>query len=135
MMLIDTHAHLDSPDFAEDLDHVLLRAKQASVERIITIGTTLQSSRKAIQLAERYPQIHASVGIYPNSASQERENFLYELEEMHPRVVAVGETGLDYHRLASKQEESEVSQTTFGAASFTTTRNQIPDEAQMTPHP
>ena len=90
MMLIDTHAHLDSPDFAEDLDHVLLRAKQASVERIITIGRTLQSSRKAIQLAERYPQIYASVGIHPNSASQECENFLSELEEMvkHPRVVA-----------------------------------------------
>src|SRR5260370_26177318 len=135
MMLIDTHAHLDSPDFAEDLDHVLLRAKQASVERIITIGTTLQSSRKAIQLAERYPQIYASVGIHPNSASQECENFLSELEEMvkHPRVVAVGETGLDYHRLASKQEESEVSQTTFGAASFTTTENEIRDEAEIAP--
>ena len=63
MMLIDTHAHLDFPEFAEDLDHVLLRAKQVGVERIITIGTTLQSSRKAIQLAERYPRIYASVGI------------------------------------------------------------------------
>jgi TatD DNase family protein len=90
MMLIDTHAHLEFPEFAEDLDHVLLRAKQAGVERIITIGTTLQSSRKAIQLAERYPQIYASVGIHPNSASQEREDFLSELEEMakHPKVVA-----------------------------------------------
>ena len=104
-MLIDTHAHLDFPEFAEDLDHVLLRAKQAGVERIITIGTTLQSSRKAIQLAERYPQIYASVGIHPNSASQEREDFLSELEEMvrHSKVVAVGETGLDYYRLASGQ--------------------------------
>jgi Tat protein secretion system quality control protein TatD with DNase activity len=117
-MLIDTHAHLDFPEFVEDLDHVLLRAKQAGVERIITIGSTLQSSRKAIQLAEHYPQIYASVGIHPNSASQEREDFLSELEEMvrHPKVVAVGETGLDYYRLASRQEESEVSQTTFGAA-------------------
>jgi TatD DNase family protein len=133
MMLIDTHAYLDSSDFTEDLDDVLLRAKQASVERIITIGRTLQSSRKAIQLAERYPQIYASVGIHPNSASQEREDFLSELEEMvkHPRVVAVGQTGLDYYRLASKQEESEVSQTTFGAASFTTTENEIRDEAEM----
>ena len=69
MMLIDTHAYLDSSDFAEDLDDVLLRAKQASVERIITIGRTLQSSRKAIQLAERYPQIYASVGIHPNAAN------------------------------------------------------------------
>ena len=81
MMLIDTHAHLDFPEFAEDLDHVLLRAKQVGVERIITIGTTLQSSRKAIQLAERYPQIYASVGIHPNSASQERKDFLSDPDE------------------------------------------------------
>jgi len=132
-MLIDTHAHLDFPEFAEDLDHVLLRAKQAGVERIITIGTSLESSRKAVHLAERYPQIYASVGIHPNSASQEREDFLSELEEMvkHPKVVAVGETGLDYYRLASRQEESEVSEATFGAASFTTIENEIRDEAEM----
>ena len=132
MMLIDTHAHLDFPEFAEDLDHVLLRAKQAGVERIITIGTTLQSSRKAIQLAERYPQIYASVGIHPNSASQERKDFLSELEEMvkHPKVVAIGETGLDYHRLPSKQAGAEVSQATFGAASFGTMEVEIHDEAE-----
>lgn len=84
-------------------------------------------------MAERYPQIYASVGIHPNSASQEREDFLSELEEMvrHSKVVAVGETGLDYYRLASGQEESDVSQTTFGAASFTTIENEIRDEAEM----
>jgi TatD DNase family protein len=133
MMLIDTHAHLDSTEFAVDLDQALLRAKQAGVERIITIGTTLQSSRKAIELAEHYPQIYASVGVHPNSASQEREDFLSGLEEMvkHPKVAAVGETGLDYYRLASNQEESEVSRTTFGAASFTTIENEIRDEAEI----
>jgi len=131
-MLIDTHAHLDFPEFAEDLDHVLLRAKEAGVGRIITIGTTLQSSRKAIQLAERYSQIYASIGIHPNSASQEREDFLSELEEMakHPKVVAIGETGLDYHRLPSKQEDAEVSQATFGAATFGTMETEIHDEAE-----
>jgi TatD DNase family protein len=131
-MLIDSHTHLDFPEFAEDLDQMLLRAKQASVECIVTIGTTLRSSRTAIQLAERYPQIYASVGIHPNSASQEREDFLSELAEMvkHPKVVAVGETGLDYHRLASKQDESDVSQTTFGAASFTTIEDEIRDESE-----
>src|SRR6202023_3510053 len=105
MMLIDTHAHLDFPEFAEDIDHVLLRAKQASVERIITIGTSLKSSRKAVHLADRYRQIYASVGIHPNSASQEREDFLSELEEMvkHPKVVAVGETGLVFYRLGGAQ--------------------------------
>src|SRR5271165_6687313 len=131
MMLIDTHTYLDFPEFAEDLDHVLLRAKQVGVERIVTIGTTLQSSRKAIQLAERYSQIYASVGIHPNSASQEQD-FLSELEEMakHPKVVAIGETGLDYHRLPSKQEDAEVSQATFGAATFGTMETEIHDEAE-----
>jgi len=92
----------------------------------------LESSRKAIQLAERYPQIYASVGIHPNSASQEREDFLSELEEMakHPKVVAIGETGLDYHRLPSKQEDAEVSQATFGAATFGTMQAEIHDEAE-----
>jgi len=131
MMLIDTHTYLDFPEFAEDLDHVLLRAKQVGVERIVTIGTTFQSSRKAIQLAERYSQIYASVGIHPNSASQEQD-FLSELEEMakHPKVVAIGETGLDYHRLPSKQEDAEVSQATFGAATFGTMETEIHDEAE-----
>jgi TatD DNase family protein len=132
MMLIDTHAHLDFPEFAEDLDHVLLRAKQVGVERIITIGTTLNSSRKAIQLSERYPEIYASVGIHPNSASHERDDFLSELEELakHPKVIAIGETGLDYYRLPSKEEETEVSQATFGAASFTSIETEIRDEAE-----
>jgi TatD DNase family protein len=132
-MLIDTHTHLHSAQFAEDLDNILRRAKEASVERIITVGTTLESSRKAIQLAERYPQIYVSVGIHPNSASQEREDFLSELAEMvkHPKVVAIGETGLDYNRLAGKQGESEVSRTTFGAASFTSIEDEIRDEAEI----
>jgi TatD DNase family protein len=109
-MLIDTHAHLDFPEFAEDLDDVLLGAKQAGVERIITIGRTLQSSRKAIQLAERCPQIYASVGIHPNSASQEREDFLSELEEMvkHPKVVAVGAAFEQHLELAAAAGKSVV---------------------------
>ena len=74
-MLIDTHAHLDFPEFAEDLDHVLLRAKEAGVERIITIGTSLQSSRKAVHLAERYPQIYASVGIHPKFGQPRTRGF------------------------------------------------------------
>ena len=133
VMLIDTHAHLDFPEFTEDLEDVLLRAKRAGLERIITIGINLKSSRKAIQFAERYPEIYASVGIHPNSASQEREDFLSELEELvkHPKVVAIGGTGLDYSRLPSKQESAEISQTTFGAADFHTIETEIRDEAEM----
>ena len=94
-MLIDTYTHLDSPEFTKDLDDVLLRAKQAGVERIITIGINLESSRKAVQLAERYPQTYASVGIHPSCANEEREDFLAELEQLvkHPKVVAIGGSG------------------------------------------
>jgi TatD DNase family protein len=131
-MFIDTHAHLEFPEFTEDLEDVLLRAKQVGVERIITVGINLESSRKAIQFAERYPEIYASVGIHPNSATQEHEDFLSELEQLvkHPKVVAIGGTGLDYSRLPSRQENAEISQTTFGAADFHTIETEIRDEAE-----
>src|ERR1700675_3813108 len=118
-MLVDTHARLDFPEFAGDLDAVLHRAKEAGVTRIIAIGTTLQSSRKAIHFADQYPEIYAVVGIHPTSASEEREDFLSELRQLaeHPRVVAIGETGLDYHRLPGSLRRHEISETTFGASS------------------
>jgi TatD DNase family protein len=89
-MLIDTYTHLDAREFTKDFDDVLLRAKQGGVERIETIGRDLASSRKAIELAERYPEIDASVGIHPNRVDAEREDFLFDLEQLlkHPRVVA-----------------------------------------------
>ena len=74
-MLVDTHAHLDFPEFSGDVDAVLSRAKEAGVSRIIAIGTTLQSSRNAINLAEQYPEVYAVIGIHPTSASKEREDF------------------------------------------------------------
>ena len=63
-MLIDTHAHLDYPDFSEDLDAVIRRAAEAGVTRIITIGTGIESSRRAVALAEKYEGVHAVVGIH-----------------------------------------------------------------------
>lgn len=102
-MLIDTHAHLDFPDFAKDLDGVLERAAAAGVTRVITIGTSIEGSRRAIAIAEKYPQVFAVVGVHPNSADEADANFIDELRVLaqHPRVVAIGETGLDYHRLPS----------------------------------
>lgn len=104
-MLIDTHAHLDYPDFAADLDQVIRRAEEAGVTRIITIGTGLESSRRAIGLAEKYPQVFAVVGIHPTNVQEEPADFYDALRELarHPRVAAIGETGLDYHRLPSEQ--------------------------------
>jgi TatD DNase family protein len=94
-MLVDTHAHLDYPEFTDDLDAVVLRAKNAGVTKILAIGTTLESSRNAVHFAEKYPEIYAVVGIHPTSVHEEREDFISEIQELigHLKVVAVGETG------------------------------------------
>ena len=100
-MLIDTHAHLDFPDFAQDLDAILERAAAAGVTRVISIGTSIESSRRAVALAEKYPQVFAVVCVHPNSAHEAKGNFIQDLRELarSPRVVAIGESGLDYYRL------------------------------------
>jgi len=107
-MLTDTHAHLDYPDFAADLDAVLERAAQAGVTRIITIGTGIESSRRAVALAEKYPSVYAVVGVHPTNVEQESGDWLDTLRGLaaHPKVAAIGETGLDYHRLPSEQLSS-----------------------------
>ncbi len=132
-MLVDTHAHLDFPEFAGDVDAVLSRAKEAGVSRIIVIGTTLESSRQAIKFAELYPEVFAVIGIHPTSASKEREDFSSTLRELadHPKVVAIGETGLDYHHLPSSLREQEISEATFGAASTETIESDLHDDAEI----
>lgn len=102
-MLIDTHAHLDYPDFAADFDNVLARATEAGVTRIITIGTSIESSRRAIALAEKYPNVFAVIGVHPASAEDAPDDVMTPLRELakNPRVAAIGETGLDYHNLPS----------------------------------
>jgi TatD DNase family protein len=104
----DTHAHLDYPDFAGDFDAVLQRAAAAEITRIICIGTDADSSRRAIALAETHPQIYAVVGWHPSDARQAPTDLRPLLRELaaHPKVVALGETGLDYYRLPSRQPGS-----------------------------
>src|SRR6188472_3979202 len=108
-MLIDTHAHLDFPDFANDLEDVLRRAEEADVRRIITIGTSIESSRRAIELAENYPSVYAAVGVHPSHAEEAEDDVITPLRELakNPRVVAIGETGFDYHHLASEKVAKE----------------------------
>jgi TatD DNase family protein len=108
-MLIETHAHLDYPDFANDLDDVVRRADEAGVTRIITIGTSIESSRRAIDLAEKYPAIYAVVGVHPTHVEEAEEDVMTPLRDLakHPRVVAIGETGLDYHQLPSEKVAKE----------------------------
>src|SRR5678815_4160737 len=108
-MLIDTHAHLDFPDFANDLEDVVRRAEEAEVKRVITIGTSIESSRRAIELAEKYPSIYAVIGVHPTHAEQAGEDVITPLRDLakSPRVVAIGETGLDYHHLTSERVAKE----------------------------
>ncbi len=100
----DTHAHLDYPEFQPDLEAVLERAAAAGVTKIISIGTDFESSRRALSLAGRFPQVFAAVGWHPSYVTAAPADVRPELREMarHPKVVALGETGLDYYRLPSK---------------------------------
>lgn len=100
MKLIDTHTHLDAEDFDSDRESVITRAQQAGVFRMITIGSGYgaESAPKAIAIAESHPHIYAAVGIHPNDASMTYDiNVLSKLAK-HPKVVAIGETGLDFYR-------------------------------------
>jgi len=97
----DTHAHLDYPDYAVDLTEVIKRARAAGITKIISIGTDLESSRRAVGLAERFAEVFAAVGWHPSNAHEAPEDIRPALRELvkHPKVVAIGETGLDYHHL------------------------------------
>ncbi len=99
MTWIDTHAHLDDPRFAADLPAALARAAAAGVARVLTIGVDLATSLAAVRLAEAYSELAAVVGIQPNHAAEAAPGDFEQIAELarHPRVVAVGETGLDRH--------------------------------------
>ena len=107
--LFDTHAHLHFPEFAGDLDAVLERARAAGVRRILTIGTDVPTSRAAAALAVREPDVWAAVGIHPHDAADADEAALAEIERLAggSRVVAIGETGLDFFRNLAPREAQE----------------------------
>jgi len=130
-VFIETHAHLDYPDFANDFDDVLRRATEAGVTRIITIGTSVESSRRAIELAEKHPNVYAVVGVHPTYADQAGEDVITPLRDLakNRRVVAIGETGLDYHRLPSVAAAKEKKVQVFARALQGETEEEI--EAQI----
>lgn len=110
MGLIDTHCHLDFAQFDTDRDRVLERAVAAGVSVLINPGADLESSRRAVTLAGRYECVFAAVGVHPHAAATLDDAALDELRQLaaHPRVVAIGEIGLDYYRDLSPRSQQQV---------------------------
>jgi len=108
-MLIDTHAHLDFTDYDPDRAEVIARATEAGVTEIISIGTRLDSSARAVELAENFPNIWATVGVHPCEVDAAPDDAIERLRALAQsrRVVAVGEIGLDYHHLPENPAEVE----------------------------
>jgi TatD DNase family protein len=98
-MLVDSHCHLDFPDFASELDAVVARAEAAGIGRIVTISTRVARHAGVLAIAEHFPRVFCSVGTHPHQAHEELDVTAAELvrRASHPKVVAIGEAGLDYH--------------------------------------
>jgi len=98
-MLVDSHCHLDFPDFGQELDAVVARAETADIGRIVTISTRVRRHAEVLAIAERFPNVYCSVGTHPHNAKEEPDITAAELVERtrHRKVVAIGEAGLDYH--------------------------------------
>ena len=106
MMLVDHHCHLDFPEFAPELDQVVARAHQAGVGTLVTISTRIREFDEVKAIAERFDDVFCSVGTHPHNAHEELDIPLERIIELskHPKVVAIGEAGLDYHYKHSTPE-------------------------------
>ena len=105
-MLVDSHCHLDFPDFSAELDAVVARARGAGIERIVTISTRVKKLAQVVAIAEQFPEVFCSVGTHPHNAHEELEIDAKALVTLakHPKIVAIGEAGLDYHYDNSPRE-------------------------------
>ncbi len=108
-MLVDSHCHLDFPEFASELDAVLARARAAGIERMVTISTRVARHAGVMAIAERFPDGYCSVGTHPHHAHEERDITPAELvaRTRHAKIVALGEAGLDYHYDNSPRDAQE----------------------------
>ncbi|MFY9892928.1 MAG: TatD family hydrolase [Xanthobacteraceae bacterium] len=108
-MLIDSHCHLDFPDFASELEAVVARARAAGIARMVTISTRVHRHAEVLAIAERFADVFCSVGTHPHYAAQEADVTAADLvaRTRHPKVVAIGEAGLDYHYDNSPREAQE----------------------------
>lgn len=105
-LLIDSHCHLDFPDFAEEREAIIQRARQAGVGLMLTISTRLDQFDRVLAVAEAYPDVYCTVGIHPHEADDHVDVAAAKLVELtrHPKVVGIGETGLDYFYEHSDRE-------------------------------
>jgi TatD DNase family protein len=108
-MLIDSHCHLDFPDFASELDDVVARARTAGIARLVTISTRVRRFAGVLAIAERFAEVYCSVGTHPHYAHEELDITAADLvaHTRHPKVVALGEAGLDYHYDRSPRDAQE----------------------------
>jgi TatD DNase family protein len=109
MILIDSHCHLDFPDFGGELDAIVARAQAQQIQRIVTISTRVRRHGDVVAIAERFPDVFCSVGTHPHHAHEELDVTADDLvaRASHPKVVAIGEAGLDYHYDFSPREAQE----------------------------
>lgn len=108
-MLVDSHCHLDFPDFREELDNIVDRARAAGIARMVTISTRVEKFSGVRAIAERFDDVYCSVGTHPHHADKEPNVTVADLvaATKHPKVVAIGEAGLDYHYDNSPRDEQE----------------------------
>lgn len=101
--MIDVHCHLNFHSFEKDFDEVIARALEQGVKTIINTGTQVGSSKRAVELAQQYKNLYAIIGIHPHHADKHEENWVEELKQLavHPKVVGIGECGLDYYSYKS----------------------------------
>src|SRR5881227_1441337 len=121
-MLVDSHCHLDFPEFAPELDAVVARAQAAGISRMVTISTRVRQHAQMLAIAERFPNVTCSVGTHPHHAHEELDVTAEDLiaRASHPKVVAIGEAGLDYHYDNSPREaQSQGFRTHIAAARAT----------------
>jgi TatD DNase family protein len=109
-MLVDSHCHLDFPDFADELDAVIARARAAGIGRMVTISTRVRRQNELLAIADRFSDIFCSVGTHPHYAHEELDVTAADLvaRTRHPKVVAIGEAGLDYHYDRSPRQDQEL---------------------------
>ena len=121
-MLVDSHCHLDFPDFAPELEAVVARAEAAGVGHMVTISTRVRRHAQVLAIAERFPNVTCSVGTHPHHAHEELDVTAEDLvaRTEHPKVVAIGEAGLDYHYDNSPRAAQEQGFRTHIAAARTT---------------